>query len=41
MSYKKCPICGEVMTSFDHDDEDGNFVKWEFQCSCGYTEDEE
>ena len=38
---KICPICGKSMELFDHDDKDGNFDKWEWQCECGYTEDEE
>lgn len=39
MINKFCPECGSKMELFDHDDEDGNFSKWEYQCNCGYREE--
>lgn len=33
MLDKICPICGNPMTLIDHDDSDGLFAGWEWQCS--------
>ena len=41
MEKKICSVCGKKMNLFDHDDEDGNLDRWEWQCECGHTEDEE
>lgn len=41
MLNKICPICGNNMTLMDHDDSDGLFAGWEWQCSnCGNKEKE-
>ena len=40
--YKTCPICGKDMILIDHDDADGLFAGWEWQCQiCDYKEKEE
>ena len=30
--YKTCPICGKDMILIDHDNADGLFAGWEWQC---------
>lgn len=41
MEKKICPVCGNEMGLFDHEDEDGNFKGWEWQCECGHTHKED
>ncbi len=41
MEEKICPLCGKAMGLFDHDDEDGNFVRWGWQCDCGHAENDD